>query len=55
MLATLQRLGLVQSERIATGGRPAERWYAINAESRPAASFPPSDAAPVARIVGSVS
>jgi hypothetical protein len=58
MLATLERRNLVRSERIGTGGRPAERWYGISAESRPAESRPaavcpplPSDPAPVAGFV----
>jgi hypothetical protein len=52
MLASLERLNLVRSERIETRGRPAERWYAINAESRPAAVCPPLpfDPAPVATL-----
>ena len=50
MLATLERLDLVQSDRIETGGRPAERWYDINAESPPAAVEPePARSRPVAK------
>jgi hypothetical protein len=50
MLATLERLKLIRSETIETGGRPAERWYAINAESPPAAVEPePAPARPVAK------
>jgi hypothetical protein len=55
MLASLQGLGLVQSERVETGGRPAERWHAIsalNAESPPAVAISPLpfDPAPVATL-----
>jgi hypothetical protein len=55
VLATHQSRGLVRTERIEIGGRSDERWYAINAESRPAAVCPPPDAALVVRIVLSVS
>jgi hypothetical protein len=55
MLATLERLELIRSERIATHGRPATRWYAIsalNAESPTAVVISPLpyDPAPVATL-----
>jgi hypothetical protein len=47
MLATLQRLGLVRSQRIKTTGRPSQCWYAVNAESQSPVVCPPSDTSPV--------